>query len=465
MLPLQEIGPGVEDLLADGITEALIANLARSSELKVISRSSSMRFKGSSDSPQEIARRLGVDALVSGSVRRAGNRIRISVELVDPASDRVLWADRYDRELEDVLRLQDDISDAIAAGVQARVGADRGSPTPQRVDPEVYFLDLKGKYLVEQRTEGSFRAALGHFRQALSRDPYYAPSLIGVARAFNMLINYGLNDQAEASREIRTSLERAQQVQANEAELLGERAHMRWQLEFDWQGAEADFRRALELAPSNARLWYWRGIALGTACEFDAAQDSMARAESLDPLSFQNPAAHGWVMYYARRLPEAAAKLRGVIASSPDFAPSYWLLGMVLESLGDYAEAIRSYEAAFQKLGRISRLLGYLGHACGRAGREEQARALLAELADRARVGHVPEYFSALVHAGLGDREAALSSLERAWAVRDSMLRDIHVDASFDELRTEPRFRALVAQLSVSGGRAPAAATRVLGSG
>jgi serine/threonine protein kinase/tetratricopeptide (TPR) repeat protein len=467
VLPLQEIGAGVEELLADGIAEALIANLARSSDLKVISRSSSMRFKDSTEPLHAIASRLGVDALVSGSVRRSGNRVRVSVELVDPGSDRVLWTNRYDRKLEDVLRLQEEISEAIAAGLQASVGTNPLAGAAQKVDPEVYFLDLKGRNLIEQRSEASLRAALDLFRRGLARSPLYGPLLIGVARAYNMLISYGLVDTADARQEIQAALDRARQVNADPAELLGEQAHMRWQLDFDWVGADQDFQRALEHAPGNARLLYWRGIVLATAREFDAAQDSLSRAALLDPLSFHIPAAQGWVCYFARRLDEAEATLRSVIAGSPDAGPPYWLLGMVLEAKGDFGGAVGQYERALHRLGRISRMLGYIGHAYARAGRRADAESMLAELQQRAGSGiHVPRYFIALVHAGLGNVEAALDALEQARQAGDSMLRDLLVDGSFDELREHSRFQALVAILQrfdspPDPGSGPA--TRVLG--
>lgn len=460
VLPLQEVGTDVENLLADGITEALIANLARSSDLKVISRSSAMRFKGSTDSLQDIARRLGVDALVTGTVRRVGNRIRISVELVDADSERVLWADRYDRELEDVLRLQDDISEAIASGVQARTAAVAPQATPQRVDPEVYFLDLKGRSQVELRTEASFRAALSLFREAVARDPAYGPAHVGIARALNMQTNYGLMAPVQARSELQQALGRARSLGADPAEVLGESAQMRWQLDFDWQGAEAEFAEALVLAPNNARVWYWRSIALASGGQTRAGLDCLQRAESLDPLSDFMRAARGLILYFARDHAGSIACLRQVIEQSPDHSPTYWLLGMPLAALGDFDAAVAAYGKAIQRMGRISRLLGYLGHALARAGQVDQAQQVLAELRTRAASGYVPGYFFALVHAGLGDHAQALAALEQGWTERDSMLRDLRLDSAFDALQVEPGFQALLA--AMARARPPGDATRAL---
>ena len=450
VLPLQELGGNSDDLLADGITEALIADLARASGLKVISRTSVMRFRDSDQSLQEIARRLGVDALVTGSVRRSGNRIRISVELIEPASERVLWADRFDRELEDVLRLQDDMARAIADGVNARVNQASGSATPRRVDPDVYMLDLKGRNQVELRTPASYRAALTHFREALARDPSYGPSWIGIVRARNMQLNYGLEEPDAVRSEMETALARARDCDADPAEVLAEHAQMRWQCDYDWVGAEAEFCRALTLAPNNARIWYWRGIALGSGGSFPGAFDCLDRAASLDPLSYFIRSARGLLLYYAGRLGEAIACLRQVLELSPDLIVNHWILGMSLAAQGDFDEAIVHSEIAAQRLGRIGRALAYLGLAYARSGRHDDARSVLQELEGEPG-RYEPPYFGAVVLHALGEREAALVRLERALVEHDTMLRDVRVDRAWDTLRDEARFIALSSRMRFPG--------------
>jgi serine/threonine-protein kinase len=449
VLPLQEFGGQSDEMLADGITEALIADLARASGLKVISRTSVMRFRDSELPLQDIATKLGVDALVTGSVRRSGNRIRISVELIEAASERVLWADRYDRELEDVLRLQDEIARAIADGVHARVSqgsTERTTPMPRKVDPEVYMLDLKGRSQVEMRTPGSFRAALAHFREALARDPSYGPSWVGIVRTRNMQLNYGLEDPGAVRAEMEDALARARECAADPAEVLAEYAQMRWQCDCDWVAAEAEFCRALELAPNNARVWYWRGIALGSGGSRSACFDCLDRAESLDPLSDFIRAARGLMLYFSDRVPEAVACERQVLEQSPEHVSVYWILGMALAAQGEYAEAISYAEKAAQRMGRIGRAIAYLGFAYARSGRTDEALQVLQEL--ESRPGHyVPSYFAAVVLCGLGDTEAALARLERALAERDSMLRDLRVDPALVSLRGEERFLALQAQM------------------
>jgi len=452
VLPLQEFGGASDELLADGLTEALIADLARASGLKVISRSSVMRFRDSDLPLQEIAGRLGVDALVTGSVRRGGNRIRVSVELIEASSERVLWAERYDRELEDVLRLQDEIARAIADEVQARVGQDapRHAPTPRRVDPEVYMLDLKGRSQIELRTPGNFRASLTHFREALARDPSYGPSWIGIVRARNMQLNYGLEDPRAVRAELEAALARARECAADPAEVLAEHAQMRWQCDYDWVTAEAEFRRALELAPNNARVWYWRGVCAGSGGNHGVSFDYLGRAESLDPLSNFIPVARALLMYYANRIPEAITRLKGVLELTPDQVTGYWILGMSQASAGDYEASIANSEMAAHYLNRLGRALAYLGYAYARSGREGDARRILTEL-EGAPGHYMAPYFGAVVLHGLGETEAALARLEDALAGQDTMLRDVRVDRVWDDLRDNPRFVALSARMRFPG--------------
>lgn len=449
VLPIDE--GDVDDPLADGLTEALITDLARTTHLKVISRSSVARFRRTTESPRSIAEALHVDALVTGTVRRSGNNIRISVELMDAKSERVLWADRFDRELEDVLRLQDDVARAIAREVGAHAAVDPqrigAAPLPRKVIPDVYLLDLRGRRMMESRTEAGFRAALACFEQALDLDPSYGPSYLGVARAHNMLANYGIEAPRQAHPRVRSALDRARSMGADAAEAQGELAQMLWQFDFDWAGADREFRQALEAAPQNARLWYWRGTMLAVGGCFDAALESLARSEELDPLSPMIPANRGWIHYFARRYDQSVAALREVLALNPEHGPAHWFLGMARAAQGDLDGAIESYGAAIARTGRISRLLGYLGHAHGRAGRRDEALALLNELRERAKLAYVPPYFAALVLAGLDDREAALDELEAAYAQGDTMLRDVFVDGSFDSLRDDPRFERLIARM------------------
>ena len=258
---------------------------------------------------------------------------------------------------------------------------------------------------------------------------------------------------AEARPRVEAALEHAAQLDANAADLHRVRAFFHWQfLPADWQGALDEYDRALELSPGNAVIWQWSGAYSGVLGRPGPAAERLQRAFELDPLSLLIPSIHGWaVHYFARRFHEAIPYFRQVLAMDPDFVPALWWLSEALTETGDHEEALAALEKALRLSSRMSRLLGYFGYACGRAGRTDRARELLAELRERGQRAYVPAYFRALIHAGLGERPAALDELERSWAERDSMLRDLKVDPPWDALRDEPRFVALMRRMAYPG--------------
>ena len=451
VLPLVNLsGHAAEDYVATGMTEALITDLAKAGGLRVISRTSVMPYRGSTKPLGQIAQELGVDAVVEGSLQRVGDRVRISAQLIHAATDAHLWAERYDRRMEDVLALQDEVAHAIAREVDVTLRARAGgaAPRPRKVNPDVYLLDLRGRHLWEKRTEAGFRSALELFEQAIGLDPTYARAYVGVAESLNMLANYGFLPQRELLPRSLAAVHRAIELDEASAEAHRVLAFIRWQFEFDWQGAIVQYERALELDPNSAVTVYWFGAYLGVIGLFDRSTALLERAEQLDPLSLVIPSVQGWIRFFARRFDETLPFERTVLRLNPDFHLAHWFLGEALVELGRLPEGIAALERALELSGRTSRLLGYLGYAYGIAGRHDKARAALAELETRAAAGYVPPYFFALVHLGLGETTRALDRLEQAYAERDTMLRDLRADAQWDRLAGEPRFRALMAAMA-----------------
>jgi serine/threonine protein kinase len=456
VLPLRNLsGDAAEDYLVDGMTEALITDLAKLGRLKVISRSSAMRFKGTTKSLEEIARELRVDAVVEGSVLRAGDRVRISAQLIRADTDEHLWAERYDRKLEDVLALQDEVARAIVTEVYAalRPGesprrGDSDRVLPRKVDPEVYLLNLKARQHLLSRTGEGFRAARRLFEEAIALDPGYAPLYVGVAESAGFLANYGIVPPRDVVPTALDAIAKALAIDPKLAEAHRILGFMRWQFEFDWTGAIREYEIALELDPGSADTFYWFGAFLAVIGHFDRAIPLLRRAHELDPLSLIVPAVQGWTCYFARRYEEALPFYHRVLRIDPDFVPARWFLGETLVELGRHDEGIEALERALQLSGGLSRLLGYLGYAYGRAGRTEAAHRALAELREREKEAYVPPYFPALVHAGLEEAGPALDDLERAHAIGDTMLRDLKVDPAWDRLRGEPRFVALMERMA-----------------
>lgn len=451
VLPLTNLSRDpAEDYFADGMTEALITDLAKLGGFKVISRTSVMRFKGSTLSLRDIARELGVSEIVQGSILRSADRVRISAQLISADTEDHLWADRYDRDLADVLALHDEVARAIAEQVGVRLktpAAARPAPA-RRVDPEVYRLYLQGRHYWNMRTEASFNLAARTYRKALDIDATWAPAWVGLAESLNMLSNYGLQHTAQVAGQARDAIERALELDESSADAHRTRAFIMWTFDYDWGPALSEYERALELDPSSDLTHYFYGLYLGVIGQFDRSHALLARAAELDPLSLVIPSAQGWVFMFARRFADAERALRRVLEVDPEFFLANWWLGEALVELGKHDEGIASLEKALSLSKGISRLVGYLGYAYGVAGRADEARRQLAELRERERAGYVPPYFFALVHCGLGEKEHALDRLEQAYAVRDTMLRDLKADPHWDRLAGEPRLLALIERMA-----------------
>jgi adenylate cyclase len=449
VLPLENLsGQPEEEFFADGMTEALITDLAKIRGLKVISRGSVMRFKGTKQPLAEIGHSLGIDWIVEGSVLRSRDRVRISARLVRAETDEYLWAERYDRELADVLSLQDEVARAVAQAIDLTLHS-RVATAPRRVDPEVYLLDLRGRHFWHQRTESSFRSALRMFEDAAARDPTYAPAYIGIAESLNMLANYGLVPPRQIRPRSLAAAQRALELDPNSAEPHRLLAFAHWQFDFKWEAAITEYERSLELDPHSPATTYWFGAYLAVIGFFDRSDELLELAHEFDPLSLVVPSVRGWARIFARRFEKALPFLEEVLRIDPNFHVALWFQGEALTELGRYEEGINALRQAYELGGQTSRLLGYLGNAYGRAGRADRARECLAELEAREqRHDYVPAYFPALVLAGLGESDRVLDRLEQAYREGDTMLRDLKADPQWDPMRSLPRFEQLMRKMA-----------------
>jgi serine/threonine-protein kinase len=368
-------------------------------------------------------------------------------------SGEQLWAESYEREMRDVLTLQSEVAQAIARQIDERLAAPKRSGTGaarRQVEPEVFLSDLEGRHFIAQRGEQAFRRALVCFQAALDADPSYAPAHAGRAEALAMLGNYGAVPPGEVEGPAREAAEHALRLDPGLAEARRTLALVHWVFGFDWRAAAKEYDRALSLDPNSSLVHYWQGIFWCVQGRFEPGLAALERARGLDPLSLNVVAVTGWMHYFARRYPEALPYYRHVLAVDPNHLMARWFLGEALVELGEHGDGVGELEAAVALSRRGARFLAYLGYACGRAGRTDEARALLRELEELAGRRYVPPYFSALVHAGLGDGDRALDELERAWEARDSMLRDLAVDPPWEALHGEPRFRALLERLRLA---------------
>ncbi len=449
VLPLRDLSPvSGQEYFADGITEELITSLAQSLPLRVISRTSVMRYGNTKESIKQIARELGVEAIVEGAVARSGNRVTVTVQLIDATQDRHLWAQSYDRSLGDLLGIEAELSREIANRVgatltaQAAVTAAKTSP----VDPQVYELCLLGRYHWNKRTAADLAKSAEYYQQATARDPNYAPAYAGLANAYALMPHYagvGIQDNftkgAAAAR-------RALELDDTLAE-----AHATLGLivvnTSDWKQAEAEFRRALELNPNYATAHHWYAFYLVFSGRESDALAEMELARQLDPLSVIINADQGRFLYGARHYEEAKVRLRQAIELAPDFGQPYATLAMIELETGHPSEALKEARTALALGPDAPSTMGEAGYVFGVTGHADEARKLLATLKDLLQRGSAFHSQIAMIQLGLGRRDEAFDTLEQMVNSKIGVgLLALNQSHAFDELKTDPRYHKLLSQ-------------------
>jgi TolB-like protein/DNA-binding winged helix-turn-helix (wHTH) protein/Flp pilus assembly protein TadD len=453
VLPLKNLsGDPTQEYLADGMTEALIGRLAGIHDLRVISHTSVIRFKDPQVSAPEIARTLGVDAIVEGSVMREGNRIRVTAQLIRGATDDHFWSETYDRELRDVLALQSDLAQSIAQKVQATVtGEEQKSLTGVRsIAPEVYESYLKGRFAMNKgNSKADIEEGIGYFEEALKKDPTFAPAYVGLAKASSELGTVFIGDPPEETRpKVISAVRKALALDPSIAEAHVVLAGME-QEQWQWAEAEAEYRRALELNPSDAAAH--NGLAQWLLC-MGRTEEALAwaqRGRELDPLSFSS-GSMGWILFQSHRYDEAIHELRSVLAVQADDAGALFVLGFALIANNQPGDAIPVLKKASSLSNRSPAVIGVLMRAYAHAGRRSDALLLLDELKNRKKTKYVPA--GAFVHAylGLGDNEQAFVWLEEAYKEQSNILQFLKVHPYFDPLRADPRFADLVRRVGLA---------------
>jgi TolB-like protein/DNA-binding SARP family transcriptional activator/Tfp pilus assembly protein PilF len=447
VLPFADISPARDQAyLADGITEELIVRLSQAGGMNVVGRSSVYALAREQVDVRDIAARLNVSAVLEGSVRRADDRLRISVQLVDARNGYQLWSETYERELEDVFAIQDEISHAVVARLTGRLtGTEaRRDPTRSGDDPEAYNLYLKGRFEWHKRTEQGLRNAAEYFRQAVERAPDYARAYAGRGDALAVLGFYDYLPPAEAFPPAREAATRALRIDPSLAQPHATLGYVALYYEWDWQRSEREFLQAIRLDPSYSTGRQWYANFLTAMGRFDEAVREMRAAQDLDPLSLIANAALGWVLYYAGEYERAIAQLDRTLELNPDFELAHLWRGLALEELGRLGEARQAMERAAHLSGGSAISLALLARTHALAGEREGARALLADLERGAGDRYVPAFEVAKVHEALGDRELALRWLERAREQRSHSIAFLAVDPQLSRLRDEPGFVALV---------------------
>src|SRR5579863_2097934 len=455
VLPLSNLsGDSTQEYLADEMTEELCGRLARIHDLRVISRTSVMRFKGTKLSVPEIAKMLGVDALVEGSVIRQGNRIRVHAQLIRGSTDEHLWSDEYDGELGDVLALESEVAQSIARRVEVKVTGEEHARlvTARHVSPEVYESYLKAEDEFSKSSDrAGFERSIAYFEETIGKDANFAPAYVGLAKAYERLGSVPVGGPPKETHPkmmsaARKAIELDPDLSAPHVLLAGA-----YQKQWQWSNAAAEFKRALELNSNDAGAYV--GYAKWLMCQgrTDEALAWAQRARDLDPVGAADDLlgapgiTKGWILFHARRYDEAITELR-----SDD--PDHWYLGLALIANGQPDEAIPVLERALGP-DRNPTVMGVLVRAYAHAGRREEGLRLLDELKRRQRTTYVPTAAFINAYLGLGDNEQALAWLERAYQEQSNIMQLIKVHPFFDPLRGDPRFEDLVHRVGLDQPR------------
>ena len=451
VLPFENLSGNPENAyFTDGIQEEILMRLAKIGDLKVVSRTSTVRYKRSPENLREIATQLGVANVLEGSVQRTADQVHVNVQLIKAASDAHLWADAYDRKLTDIFAVESEIAKTIADTLQAKLtGSEQNAIAAQPTEnTEAHQLYLKGRYLWNRRTGDNLKKALGYFQQAAEKDPNYALAYVGIADTCGLFPVYGAGAPQEYLPKAKAAAEKALVLDDSLAE-----AHASMGLIYYcyFKGAESvkEFERAIQLNPNYATAHHWYGrLTLVMIGQLDRAMAEAKRAYELDPVSPIIHADLGGVSLAARRYDEAIQQLRATLEVDPEFYWAHRWLGMAFELKGDTQSAIAEYKRAME-LNDDPSTLAFLAHAYASIGRQEEARQLLAQLTEKAKTRYVQPYAFALVHLGLGEKDQALDWLEKAvQGAGATFLNFIKTDAFFDPLRGDPRFEAVVQKVA-----------------
>jgi serine/threonine-protein kinase len=450
VLPFVNASPDPEnEYLSDGITDELIDALAKIAGLRLASRTSVFALKGKSLDVRAVGALLGTSVVLEGTVRKAGDRLRITAQLTSTDDGRLLWSQRYDRKLVDVFEIQDEIAETIVNTLRATMFADLSEHVPRRYTENIqaYGLYLKGRYAWNKRTQEGVAEAIGYFEQAIAEDPTYAPAYAGLADSYALDVDYRSIPVDEAYRRAKEYARKALELDET---VPSAHASLAWSLfvyDWDWEGADREFRRAIELNPRYASAHQWYAFLLASRGDHDAALLEGHTAIELDPASVSARRGLGWLAFYARRFDLALDHLARAVEMNPMAVESYRILATTLGMQRQWGEAERMLRDALVLPGAGAYTTATLGWVLARSGKRSEAEQLLRELETVARESYVSPVAFAILHVGLGNVDRALDWAERAYDEKRGWLAYLSVNPMLDSLRKESRFKSLLEKM------------------
>jgi TolB-like protein/Flp pilus assembly protein TadD len=451
VLPFENLSRDPDNAyFAEGVQEEILTRLAKIADLKVISRTSTQRYQSKPGNLSEIAKQLGVANILEGSVQKAGDSVRVSVNLIQAASDSHLWADTYDRKLTDIFKVESDIAKTIADTLQVKLSGSEKTAIAKAptANNDAYELYLKGRFFWNKRTAVDLRKSIEYFNQAIEKDPKYSLAYAALAQAWVLLPAYNGGAPNDCFPQAEAAARKALALDDNSADAHAALGAVKAIYDFDFAGSIPEYERAIQLNPNDATAHHWlANHALSALGQSENEIAEMKRALELDPLSLIINANLGAAYIHARRFDEAIAQLRKTVEMEGGFYFARYNLAMALELKGSISEAIAEYQRAIA-LNDDPLPLALLGHLYARIGRRDEALQILEQLRERRRQRYVQAYCLAVVNLGLGDHNEAINWLEEGYRERDGFgMGTIRIDPLLDPLRGDPRFEALAAKV------------------
>ncbi len=454
VLPFENVsGDPTQEYFADGVTDALITNLARLNSMRVISRTSAMHYKNSHPILRKIARELDVDAVVEGTVSKTGGHVRINAQLIDARNDRHIWAETYERDIRDIGDLQSELATTIADRVVSRMAARRQSRSPMKqINPEAYEAYLKGRYFWNKRTEEGLYRSISFFEQAVKMQPDYAQAYTGLSDAYALL---GFAPHAQFSRNETMARARAAALKALEIDDRAAEGHtslasISMIYDWNWPLAEKEFQRALELDPSYATAHHWYAFYCASQRRTEDALAEIRIAQKLDPLSIIINADVAHLLYFSRRYDEAIAQVRRTLEMDPNLAGAHVTAGLAYLAKRQYPQSVVELEAAVRISNGAPDATAFLGLVYAQSGRRDEARRVLRKVRTGSFARHDPVLKVAWIYAALGDRKRAFAWAEGAYQARSPEFYTLAVLPALDPFRSDPRFEDLMRRIGLA---------------
>ncbi|MBI1803429.1 MAG: protein kinase [Ignavibacteria bacterium] len=444
-------GDPQDEYFSDGMTEDILTQLSKIADLKVISRTSVMKYKHTEKSIREIGNDLNAGVVLEGSVRRAENQIRITAQLIDASTDEHLWAESYDKEFKQIFAVQSDVAQRVADALKIQLMGDEKRSVEKEATQnlEAYNLYLKGRYFLGKRTEDGLKKAIEFFQQAVEKDTAYAIAYAGLADSYTLLALLEFLPPREAFPKAKAAAEKAIMIDPSIAEAHASLGVVRFQYDWDWPAAEQEYTRAIALKKNYGTAHHYYADFLKGMGRFDQALSEIKKAQELDPLSLAINTGLGHVLYLSRHYDQAIEQYRRTLEMDPNFLQARLWFGRPYLQKKMYKEAISELQAAVQLSGNSTIACAMLGHAYAAAGNKKEALKMLDELTKRSEHQYVPSYWIGMIYIGFGDKDKAFAWLDKAYDERSAWLAWLKVEPRFDTLRSDQRFTTLLKKMGL----------------